>query len=511
MVVEDKRKRLIMAMIVLLAAIMQILDTTIVTVALPHMQGQLSANIDEINWVLTSYLISAGIFMPLTGFLTDRLGQRTYLLWSTAGFTVASMLCGLATSLDQIVFFRLLQGIAGAGLVPSAQAVLVDIYPEDERGKAMAIFGVGAMFGPIMGPTLGGYLTQVLDWRWTFFINLPVGIVAMIGIWMMIPETERKDRRTDWIGFLFLAVAVASMQFVFDRGQQLGWFGSLTIQVMTVTSIFGYLCLILRNHEMGRDAVFDLSIFKDRNYSVSALILAVFMFSLYGVLALQPQMLERFMGYPTFTTGLALAPRGIASMVAMFLAGRLINRVGAKPLIVLGIGLTILGTVAMTWYPLQIDLWWVIWPVVVQGFGLGFVFVPLATVTFATLPKRQSAEAAGVRQIARTIGAGLGVAVSGAIMAREGQAAWNQLGGHITASSQALHDQLGALGLSIHSPLVWAMIGRQIDLQSNFIGLIDAFWMLGWGMAVGLPLLLLLSKGVGRTNGGKRPATGTKT
>ena len=506
MVIHDRRRRSLMTLVVMGAAIMQILDTTIVTVALPHMQGQLSASTNQINWVLTSYLVSSGIFMPLTGFLTDRFGQRTYLFWCTAGFIVTSMLCGIAASLDQIVLFRLLQGVAGAGLVPTAQAVLIDIYPEEERGNAMAIFGVGAMFGPIMGPTLGGYLTQVLSWRWTFFINVPVGVLALIGIWMTIPQTEKKERRTDWLGFGFLALAVASMQYIFDRGQELGWFGSTTIQICTFVCVFGYICLIMRNLEMGPDAIFDLSIFKDRNFSVSALILATFMFSMYGVLALQPQMLESFLGYPTATAGLALAPRGIASMVAMFLAGRLINRVGAKPLIAFGILTTVFGTVAMTRYTLDIGLWWVIWPILVQGFGLGFVFVPLATVTFATLPRSKSAEAAGVRQIARTIGSGFGIAMSGAVMAQESQVSWNELGGHLTAHSGALHERLHALGLTIHDPMAGALLGKMLGGQSSFIGLIDAFWLLGWGIAISLVLLFLLSGGVGRAKaaqGGK--------
>ncbi|MEZ4334962.1 MAG: MDR family MFS transporter [Myxococcota bacterium] len=480
------------------AAVLQILDTTIVVVALPHMQGELQANANQITWVLTSYLISSGIFMPLTGYLTDRLGRRTYLLISIAGFVLASMLCGLAASLDEIVIFRLAQGVAGAGLVPTAQAVLVDVYPPAERGHAMAIFGVGAMVGPILGPTLGGFLTETFSWRWVFFINLPVGILALLGTWRFVPRTEVRRRHSDWLGFGFLVVAVACMQLVLDRGQENGWFGSRTIQVAAALSVFGYLCLILRNLEMGRDAIFDLRVFRDRNFTLSTLVFAVFMFSMYGVLTLQPMMLESLLDYPTFTTGLVLAPRGAAAIVSMFLAGRSINRIGAKPLIVAGIVCTLIGTLVMTRYSLEIDPWWVIWPIVIQGFGLGLVFVPLATVCFATLPPEQSAEAAGVRQLGRAIGASLGVALSSAIVAREGQAAWNQMGGHLTPFSTALREALASLGLGLHDPRAGAVLARLLGREARFEGLLDAYWLLGWSVVVCLPLLMLVEKGVGK-------------
>ncbi|WP_158227093.1 MDR family MFS transporter [Mangrovitalea sediminis] len=503
MVVENQRTRFLITAVVMAAAILQILDTTIVTVALPHMQGQLGANTEQIGWVLTSYLISSGIFMPLTGFLTDRLGQKRYLTFSITGFVLTSMLCGIAGNLQEIVIFRLLQGIAGAGLVPTAQAVLINIYPREKRGQAMAIFGVGAMVGPILGPTLGGYLTEVLTWRWTFFINLPVGILALLGALFFIPETDTRERRIDWIGFSFLVLAVACMQYVLDQGQQQGWFQSHTIQIFTVLSAFGYLCLILRNLEMGPRAIFHLGVFKDRNFAVSVLILATFMFSMYGALALQPQMLESLLGYPALTTGIVLAPRGVGAMVSMFLAGRLINRVGAKPLIVCGFFCVLFSTWVTTWYTLQIDPWWIIWPIVLQGFGLGMVFVPLATVSFATLPEEWSAEAAGVRQLGRTIGASLGVSVSGAVMAHQSQVAWHQYGGHITATSDAVRQYLAPLHLSPDSREAAAVLGHLLRLQADFHGLLNAFEVMALTVVLGFPLLLLISRNAGKEGRGK--------
>ena len=501
MVIEDRRRRYLITAVVMFAAVMQILDTTIVTVALPHMQGSLGVNATQISWVLTSYLISAGIFMPLTGFMTDRFGQKSFLFWSIVGFTVASILCGLAGSIGEIVLFRLLQGVAGAGLIPTSQAILINIYPREERGQAMAIFGIGAMVGPIMGPTVGGYLTQVLSWRWTFFINVPVGLAAVIGVLALVPQTEKKERHADWLGFAFLVIAIASMQFVFDRGQEDGWFNSHTIQFAALLSVFGFVCLVMRNLEMGDKAIFDLHIFKDRNFAISALLLSTFMFSLYGMLALQPQMLEKLFGYPTFATGLVLAPRGVAAATAMFITGRFISRVGARPLLIMGVLAVTIGSYVMTGYSIQTDEWWFIWPSMVQGFGLGMFFVTLATVTFTTLPANRITEAAGIRQIARSIAAGLGVAVSSTVVAHQSQTGWNQIGGHLTPMSDALQERLSALGLHLGDPEVGAMLGRILERQSYFEGILDAFLLLSIASASGLFIILLLKRGVGREGG----------
>jgi DHA2 family multidrug resistance protein len=478
--------------VIMTAAIMQIVDTTIVVVALPHMEGQLSASPDQITWVLTSYLVSSGIMMPLTGYFTDRLGQRRYLLLSIAGFVAASALCGLAASLDEIVAFRLLQGVAGAGLMPLAQAILVNLYPGEERGRAMAIFGVGAMVGPILGPTLGGYLTQVLSWRWTFFINVPIGIVAFLGTWIMVPESRTRARSMDWTGFGFLVLAVSAMQYALDHGTQYGWFGSRTIQIAVFASALGFAALIANGIARGRGAAFDLGLFRDRNYAASSLVFVFFIFSMYGMLALQPMFMESLLDYPTLTTGLVLAPRGLASMLSMLIAGRLINRFGARPLIVVGVLCTSLGTLATTGYDLDVDTWWLVWPLLLQGFGLGFVFVPLGTVAFATLRPDQSAEAAGVRQLVRTIAASIGTAASTAVATRESQVTWNQLRDSINPYNEAVARFLSHLHLHEASHRAAALLGQVLGRQTAVIGMLDAFKMFGLSLLITLPLLLLM-------------------
>ena len=492
--------------VIMTAAIMQIVDTTIVVVALPHMEGQLSASPDEITWVLTSYLVSSGIMMPLTGYFTDRLGQRRYLLFSIAGFVAASALCGLAASLDQIVLFRLLQGVAGAGLMPLAQAILVNLYPGKERGRAMAIFGVGAMVGPILGPTLGGYLTQVLSWRWTFFINLPIGIAAFFGTWIMVPESQTRPRSMDWTGFALLALAVSAMQYALDHGTQLGWFDSRTIQIATAASVLGFAALIANGIARGRNAAFDLGLFKDRNYASSSLVFVFFIFSMYGMLTLQPMFMESLLDYPTLTTGLVLAPRGLASMLSMLIAGKLINRLGARPLIIFGVLCTSLGTLVTTEYNLDVDTWWLVWPLLLQGFGMGFVFVPLGTVAFATLRPDQSAEAAGVRQLVRTIVASIGTAASTAVATREGQVTWNQLRESINPYNEAVTRYLSSLHLHGLSHRAAAVLAHVLGRQATVIGMLDAFKLFGLSLLFTLPMLLVMKNERKRAAQAQAPA-----
>lgn len=490
---DDKTaSRAIITMVVMAAAVLQVLDTTIVTVAMPHMQGSLSATPDQISWVLTSYLISSGIFMPLTGYFTDRLGQKRYLILCIVGFVTASALCGIATSLPEMVLFRLLQGVAGAGLVPLAQAILVKAYPPEERGKAMAIFGVGVMVGPILGPTLGGYLTQMLSWRWTFYINVPVGILALVGALIFVPDSDTKPRRMDWLGFVFLLMGVGGLQFVLDRGTSEDWFSSGVIRVTALMSVIGFIGMIARSLSLGERALLDLSLFKDRNFTTSCLIFSALFFSMYGALTLQPMMIETLLGYPTLTAGLVMAPRGIAAMVAMFTVGRLFNRFGPRPFILIGVILIGVGTLVTKEYTLQVSTWGLIWPIILQGFGTGMAFVPLATMAFATLAPERASEAAGMRQLVRSLAASVGVATGTALMTRQGQVLWQQIGEHINPFNPALYAYLHNLHLDPHQPLAGAVLGHLLSRQSQFLAMLDVFVVLGWGAFATLPLLLLM-------------------
>lgn len=490
---QNGGRRFLISLAVMSATVMQVLDTTIVNVALPHMQGQLAATPDQISWVLTSYLVASGVLMPFTGYFTDRLGQRNYLLISIFGFVLTSMLCGIAGSLTEIVVFRLLQGAFGAALVPLSQSIMAASFPPQERGRAMAIWGIGVMVGPILGPTLGGYLTEALNWRWTFFINLPVGVLSLILAWYIVPDTEKRPRNMDWIGLVFLTLAIGGLQFVLDRGNRDDWFSSNLIQIVSFLSAVGFAAFVY--HAVAHPhPIFDLRLFRDRNFTTASLVLAMFGLGLFGALVLQPIMLESLLGYPASLAGLTMAPRGMASMVSMMIVGRLINRVPARTIIAAGIIFCAAGSFAMTSYSLYVDRWLLIWPVMVQGLGLGMIFVPLSTVAFTTLPRAAYAEAAGLYSLLRTIGSSIGISIVATVLTRQTQVAWNEIGAHIQPFNPALGQYLAPLGLDVSDPRAAGVLALELGRQAQMVGLVDAFALIAWSFVLMLPLVLLLKR-----------------
>lgn len=489
-------RRFLISLAVMSATVMQALDTTIVNVALPHMQADLAATPEQITWVLTSYLVASVIFMPLTGFFTDRLGQRNYLLAAIGGFVLASGLCGIATNIGEMVLFRLLQGAFGAALVPLSQAVMIQTFSPQDRGRAMAIWGIGVMVGPITGPTLGGYLTEILDWRWTFYINLPVGLLSLLLAWRIVPDTPRQSRAMDWRGLGWMVLGIVGLQFVLDYGSQEDWFDSRSIQIAAVLSVLGFSGFIRHaatTHAHG-PSLFHLDIFHDRNFAASTLLMTLFGLGMFGAMILQPIMLESLLGYPTVTTGWLMAPRGAASMVSMMLVGRLINRVQPRYLVSAGLLLGLTGSHAMTHYSLYVDTWTLVWPVLVQGFGLGLIFVPLSTIAFSTLPPQRSAEAAGVYSLTRSLGSSVGISIVATMVARESQVAWNQLGAYITPYNPALPQYFAQLDLNPTDPQAIAILARELGRQAQMQGIIDAFVLISWSFLIMLPFVLLLGK-----------------
>jgi EmrB/QacA subfamily drug resistance transporter len=340
---------------IMLATVMQALDTTIANVALPHMQGSFSASQDQIAWVLTSYIVAAAIMTPPTGVLAARLGRKRLFLWAVGGFTLSSMLCGAATSLDELIVFRLLQGVFGAGLVPLSQAVLLDTYPRERHGSAMAMWGVGVMVGPILGPTLGGWLTEYYNWRWVFYINVPFGALALLGILTFVPETARdRSRPFDFFGFALLSLAIGALQLMLDRGELKDWFGSAEILSYAAIAGVGLYMFVLHMFTAERPFL-DPALFRDRNLVTGLFFIFLVSIVLLATLALLPPFLQDLMGYPVLTTGLVLAPRGIGTMIAMMLVGRLIGRVDARAFIVLGLLLTAQSLWAMAGFTTAIS------------------------------------------------------------------------------------------------------------------------------------------------------------
>ncbi|HEU4627955.1 MAG TPA: DHA2 family efflux MFS transporter permease subunit [Steroidobacteraceae bacterium] len=486
--------RLFITLAVMSAALMQVLDTTIVNVALPHMQGELGATSDQISWVLTSYLVSSAICMPLTGYLSDVLGRKRFLIMSIAGFVIASALCGLSQSLVQIVGFRLLQGVFGASLVPLSQAIMADAYPVHERGKAMSLWGLGVMVGPVLGPTLGGWLTDISSWRWTFYINVPVGILSLFLAYQFVPDTERKARRVDWVGFALLSTGIAGLQYFLDRGNQQDWFSARDIQVSAVLGALGLATFIWYAWRRPGRAVLDIHIFRDRNFATACLLMLGMGIGLFGGLVVQPILLERLLNYPIVTAGLVMAPRGLATALAMLAVGRLVGRVDARVLIAIGIVISAVGTYAMTFYSLDISPKWIIGPMFLQGIGLGMIFVPLSTLAYATLDRQRSAEAAGIYSLVRTMGGAIGISVVTTALTRLTQVLWNQLGGHINPYNPALQGYFDRLHLPPTDPHAIAILAQRLALQAEITAMLDVFELITWSFILMLPLLFLLRR-----------------
>ena len=484
--------RMLTGTAVMAATIMQVLDTTIINVALPNMMGELDATPDNISWVLTSYLIASAIIMPLTGFITDRIGQKRFLLISIAGFVISSMLCGIATSLAQMVLFRLLQGVFGAALVPLSQSIMLQIFPGEQRGKAMAIWSMGVMVAPIMGPTLGGYLTEAISWRWTFYINLPVGILSFILALRYVHDTPTKERRMDWLGFGTLALGIGALQLILDRGNQDDWFSSDTLVIAACVSAISMLFFVIYTLTGKHHPLFDLRIFKDRNYLVASLIMTTIGIGFFGGMLLQSLFLQNFLGYPTFEAGLYMAPRGLASFLVMMFVGKFVGKIPPRNFILAGIFASIAGNYLMTRFTGDITAHDLIVPMMLQGMGMGLIFVPISTLAFTTLPKETAAEAAGIYSLIRAVGSSFGIAILATYFSRSTQQTWSLLRGDINPYSEALRDYLAPLHLGIQDPQGIALAAKAVLHQAQNIGYIDSFWFATLNFVMMLPLLLLV-------------------
>jgi len=489
-----KVDRVMITLAVMSSTLMQVLDTTIVNVALPHMQGELGATSDQISWVLTSYLVSSAIFMPLTGYFADVFGRKRFLLLCITGFVIASALCGISQGVGEIVVFRLLQGICGASLVPLSQAIMSDAYPPEERGKAMAIWGMGVMVGPILGPTLGGWLTEIASWRWTFYINLPVGALSLFLASQYVPETEKRPRRMDWTGFGLMVLAVASLQYMLDRGNHQDWFSAADIRLAGVLAVIGLIAFLYHSVTKGRASVFDVHIFRDRNFGMCCLIMSLMGLGMFGGMVLQPILLESLLGYPIITTGIVMAPRGIASAITMMVVGRLVSLVEARVLVLAGLVVSAAGSYLMTFYSNDITTHWLVWPAVLQGIGMGLIFIPISTVAYATMDRTRMAEAAGIYSLVRTIGSAIGISIVTTVMTHQTQVIWNELGGHITAFHGPLATYLGHLHMQPTDPRGLAIVARQVGMQAQMGAMLDVFKLITWSYVFMLPLLFLLKK-----------------
>lgn len=473
---------------VMLATLMQALDTTIANVALPNMQGTLSATQDQISWVLTSYIVAAAIATPATGWLASIMGRRRLLLIAIAGFTVASVLCGVATTIGQMVAFRLLQGLFGASLVPLSQSTLLDVYPHEKHGAAMALWGMGVMVGPILGPPLGGWLTDSYSWHWVFLINVPIGALALLGVAASLPTDETRRTNFDWRGFAFLAIGIGALQLFLDRGEQQDWFGSVEIQVEAALAFLGFY-LYFVHWKFGRKPFLDLGLFADRNFLASNLFIFVLGVVLFATMALLPPFLQNLMGYPVVTTGLLLAPRGVGTLIAMTMVGRLMARgVDARLLAGVGMLLTALSLWQMTHFSLDVPEHLVVSTGVIQGLGLGLVFVPVSTVAYSTLPMAARTEAAGIFSLVRNIGSSVGISIVMTLLSRNTQINHAEIASRLTPFG----DNAAQVGAMLRGSGGLAALNAEVTRQAGGIAFLNDFWLMMVLTLVATPLLLLL-------------------
>lgn len=488
-------RRGIITIAIMMATVMQVLDTTIVNVALPHMQGSLTASQDEITWVLTSYIVAAAVMTPATGWAGERFGRTRLFMLSVAAFTIASVLCGLATSLTEIVLFRILQGMFGAALVPLSQAVLLDTYPRERHGSAMALWGVGIMIGPILGPTLGGYLTEYYNWRWVFYINLPIGVAALILIRAFVPETGReRNRPLDVFGFLALSVGIGALQLMLDRGQTKDWFGSAEIVTETIIAAFGFYLYLVHALTTERPYL-DLRLLKDRNFAVGLIFIFILGVILFATIAIIPPFLQNLLDYPVLTTGLVMAPRGIGTMISMILVGRLITRVDARLLIFAGFVLAAESLWDMSGFSLDVTEWDIVRTGVIQGLGLGLIFVPLSTIAFATLAPVHRTEAAGLFSLLRNIGSSIGISLVVLLLTRGTQINHANLAGYINPFNllfRAYMELPPVNGLDQTHAL--ALLNAEINRQAALIAYVNDFRFLMYMTLAAVPLILLLGR-----------------
>jgi len=478
---------------VILAVIMQALDTTIANVALPYIQGSVSASADQINWVLTSYIVAAAIMTPPSGFLAAKFGRKNVLLTAIVGFVAASVLCGLAQSLNQIVAFRLLQGLFGASLVPLSQGILLDIYTAEERGSAMALFGVSVMVGPVLGPVIGGWLTDNISWRWVFYINVPIGALAFAGIVIFVTETKRDAlAKLDWFGFGMMSLFIAALQLFLDRGEQLDWFSSGEIMIEAIVCAAAFYLLVVHTLTSEKSFV-NPRLFLDQNFTVSMIFIFVIGITYLASLALMTPYLQTLMGYPVITAGIVMGPRGLGTMLCMFIVGRLIGKVDSRWLLALGLGLTAWAMYDMTGWTPDVSQWTIVSVGFIQGAGLGFLFVPLTTMAFSTLPAQMRGDGTGLYNLSRNIGSSVGISVVSALIVENTQSNHESIAAYVTPFNRAF-DATAAQGLSPLTAAGRAALNDVITLQSTIIAYMDDFKLLMLMSLAVMPLVFLLRK-----------------
>jgi DHA2 family multidrug resistance protein len=503
---------------VMLATFMEVLDTTVVNVAIPHISGNLAATNEEGTWVVTSYLVSNAIVLPISGWLANRVGRKRLLLACVAGFTVTSLCCGLATSLTQLIIFRVLQGLTGGGLQPLAQAILLETFPKERHGHAMAAFGIGILLAPILGPTLGGWITDNYSWRWIFYLNLPVGILSLflMNRFVFDPHyVKRGEGKVDLWGIGFLALGIGSLQVMLDTGQRKDWFSSDYIRIFTGLCIFGLIALIAREL-MTDHPVVDLRVLRNRSFSAGVFLISMLGFVLYASLVLLPLYLQTLMGYPAYNSGMALSPRGLGALLFTPLAGHLTTKTDPRRLLAVGIVLGSISMFQLSGLNLYAGFWDIFWAQVLQGVALSFLFIPLMSLAMSRIQPEKMGNATSIFNLMRNIGGSVGIALMTTFLARRSQVHQNHLVANITAGSGRTYRMLQGLRADFYahgadaataSRKSIAAIYGMVQQHAAMLAFVEAFWLMGVVFLLMLPFLPLLQYSKPRKKPTPVPAT----
>jgi len=498
----------VIALAVTLATFMEVLDTSIANVALPHIAGGLSAGQDESTWILTSYLVSNAIVLPLSGWLSSIIGRKNFYMGCVALFTISSFMCGLAPNLATLIICRVLQGAGGGGLQPSEQAILADTFPPAKRGMAFAVYGVAVVTAPAIGPTLGGWITDNFTWRWIFFINIPVGILSILLTSRLIQDPpylrrrKLKETRIDYIGLSFVALGLGTLQVVLDKGQRDDWFSSHFITSFSLIAAASLIFVIYWEWKQ-KDPIIDLHLFRDRTFGISNLLMFMLGFALLGSTLLLPLMMQTLLGYTAETSGLALMPGGFLIMLLLPLVGFLLSRYSPRWLLMFGLIVLSFSLFHMTSFDLQIDLHTVVTARMIQAAGMAFLFVPINTAAYAFLPREKNNAASGLMNLARNVGGSVGISVVTTLLDRRSQVHQNFLVAHLTGTNPLLQQRLNALGAMVQSrgggpagtsPVPWAIIQATVTRQATMLAYTDCFFLLGVAILAMLPMVFLIKK-----------------
>ncbi|OGL47494.1 MAG: EmrB/QacA family drug resistance transporter [Candidatus Schekmanbacteria bacterium RBG_13_48_7] len=490
----------IIALTVMIPTLVEIIDTSIVNVSLDHIRGSLSAGIDESTWAITAYLVSNAIVIPMSGWLSRFFGRKKYMLASISLFTLSSFLCGSAWSLRSLIFFRVVQGIGGGGLQPVSQSILLETFPKRQHGMAMAIFGIGVMFGPIVGPLLGGWITDSWSWRWIFYVNIPIGLASIFLTSLVIKDPsymQKMKMRIDYFGISLLAVGFGSLQFVLDKGQREDWFSSNLIIVFSIIAFIAIVLLIIQ--ELFTDQpIVNLRLFKNMTFATGNVVMFFVFFNLFGSIILLPIYLQTLMGYTAFLAGLVLGPGGFASMFVMPIVGKLVQKTNPKWVLIFGILLGSFSSYLMSLFTLDSEFWTLVWPRVVLGAAMGCTFIPLTTMTLSDIPKEKMAQATSIYNFLRNIGGSVGVAVVTTTLSQRAQFHQSRLVDHLTPFNTSYMIAKTKIAQMLSFKGIYGLnpdgyIYGQLQRQSHMMAFNDVFVMLSV-MMIGVLFLVFIMR-----------------